>query len=92
MKSPSEELKQAVAEYQHPCLYQFCVGCVFKTTTYREGKPIRVSCPARFNPFESTEDEHGNKRRDGRGCPRHARFMELEKRRNAYERQRLERR
>jgi len=42
-------------------LYQFCVGC-----SHRVDTETSVSCPARFDPYET------------KLCPRHGKFVHLE--------------
>lgn len=82
-----EEGRRAAAEYGDAVLYKFCSGCEFKEMVMRDGKFVKVRCPARFNPFESPLDDNGNPRKDGRGCPKNAKFMEIEEKKNKYVRE-----
>jgi hypothetical protein len=65
----NSELRKEVNEYQHADKYQFCQGCKEKQNTVKDGRVIRVSCPVKFNPFSEQ-------------CPKHKRFMDLEKDKN----------
>lgn len=48
-KTPVRDLN---VDYQHADKYHFCEGCEAKSRVERDGKVIRYSCPARFNPYD----------------------------------------
>lgn len=61
--------------------YQFCAGCEY----IRKNSKGEQTCPSRFNPYEPTTERDGSPRSDGRdGCPKNAKFMVMEKRKNDY--------
>lgn len=63
-------------------IYQFCEGCKDKIYEYdNAGKLTNHSCPARYNPFDEElvcNDETKEMMKVSK-CPRHDRFMQMEK-------------
>lgn len=65
MKKPVIHGKQET-DYQFACKYYFCEGCEHKSKIERDGKVIRYSCPARFDPYDEA-------------CPKNEIFLKREK-------------
>lgn len=66
-------------DYQFAGKYHFCEGCEYKSKIEKDGKIIRYSCPARFDPYESNLEDDGTTRKDGKGCPKNEIFLKREK-------------
>jgi len=64
--------------------YHFCEGCEYKSKIYKDGKLIRYTCPARFDPYDSAFEADGTARKDGKGCPKGQVFAKMEKDKNEY--------
>lgn len=52
-------------DYQFADKYHFCEGCEHKSKVEKDGKVIRYSCPARFDPYDD-------------GCPKNELFLKWE--------------
>lgn len=63
-------------------IYQFCEGCKDKHYEYDDsGKLISHSCPSHYNPFDEdmVYDEEKKELVKISKCPRHERFMQMER-------------